>query len=215
MKCLTESNASTCGHITGSSTTALTFVIYRNNYYDRQHSGTTVFAADSAGTPLLTREITASLLGDAFTQPAAGAYPVLKAFADDAEGRLAAAALTIKDAYTRHNVKESCRLTAPSGVEWSSPHFTIKDGRLSWAGLTAGNSYPVIARCGDLERPFILTVGGTTGVIDLADSDKTPVSTEWYSTDGLRIINPQHGSIVVRIDRYASGRVERNTVVVP
>lgn len=213
--CLAEANAATCGHITGSSTTALSYVIYENNYYDAQHCGTAAFPADTTGTPLPTAAISASMLGDAYVQPVQGAYPVLKVFADQAEGRLASAAIAIKEQYTRHNVKESCSLYAPDDVEWVADGFTIQGGKLSWSNLTLGSSYPVEARIGNLSRRFTLTVDSATGILTLSGDNELPVSTEWYSIAGLRLASPQKGTTAVRVDRYASGKVVSRTVIVP
>ncbi|MGM9863275.1 MAG: hypothetical protein ACI305_03300 [Lepagella sp.] len=214
--CLADDNAATCGHIAGSSTTPLSYVIYSNNYFDRQYAGREAFPADTAGTAMLTRQLSASDLGAAWTEDDSQAYPVPRAFVGTDEGKLAAAALIIKDEQTRHGISRSCRLYAPQGVEWSAPGFTVRDGKLTWSGLNVGQTYTLMACIGDMKRPFSLTVDATTGSIDIeTDSADTPVTTEWYTTDGLRIASPQRGTMAVRVIRYASGRVDRATVIVP
>lgn len=214
--CLADANAATCGHITGSSTTALTYVSYRNNYYDSQYAAKTTYVADTAGTARLTRVLSASALSESWTQPVQGAYPVLKAFAGTDEGKLAAAAVVIKDDYTRHGVQKSCRLYAPEGVEWYAPDFTVANGKLTWKNLQIGQTYTVAARIGGMERPFRLTVETTSGSIDIdTDASEQSVSTEWYTTDGLRLQNPEPGTIAIRVCRYPSGRTERATILVP
>lgn len=213
--CLAEANAATCGHITGSSTTALTYTEYAGNYYDLQYSGREMFAADSLGTPLSTAAFATIDLSEGYTLPASGGYPMLKAFAGDPEGWLASAAVMVKEGFTRHSVKGSCRLAAPQGVSWSSPHFRVDNGHLTWEGLTPGIAYRVTATSGDLQRHFSLAVDETTGIITISDEDGSlPVATEWYAPDGSRLLNPAPGSIAIRVDRYASGHRSSTTVIV-
>lgn len=186
--CLTKANEKYCGHIVGASDPGLDYTEFADNYFDLQHGSATTFALDSVAKGINTADFTATMLGDEFTQTAAGLYPVLKVFADHDAATAASSAVMLPAGTTRHAIDLDFKVNSAEGVEWSSDSFTVKGSTISWSGLTPGQAYPLVASKGDFSRTFMLTVSKASGIIDLESDDaNSVVSVQYYTIDGHRL----------------------------
>ena len=189
---------STCGNISGKfNSSGLT-----NVYFDRQQS-LSEYDADKNYTSKLTREMNSIDLGEAFSKPTYGGYPVLKAFETDSVAILNSSALALDDADSRNSVSTEFSLLSHPSVEWSSDHFTIADGKVAVSTLPNGD-YTLTAKSGNFSREFRFKIANVGVDITTAEG-RIPVEIQWYGIDGKRLSEPSEG-VCLKVSVYEDGK---------
>ena len=157
-----------------------------------------------------TREMLANSFGSGFTDSENG-YPMPNGIAGYEVARLHRTALLFHVAEDHYgNVTDYFRVKCDPELTMTGDEvFIVKpDNRVNLKSYTTGD-FALPTTLGSLKRsiPLHLNTQVTTGVGEI-DGTADVVSVEYFGIDGMRILNPAKGMIVIRRTAYADGTVK-------
>ena len=183
---------------------------YVNCWYDSQavHD----FTTDNGAT---TRELLAKAFGTGFTDSENG-YPMPVGIAGYEVSRLYRTALLFHVAADHYgNVTDYFRVKCdPELAMTATDVFLVKpDNRVNLKSFVTGD-YALATTLGSLKRSIALHLNTqeTMGVGSI-DGAAEVISVEYYGVDGLRVLNPAKGMMVVRRTVFADGTAKVDKVV--
>ncbi len=158
------------------------------------HLGTGGVSADS---------LISAPLGDNYVYRAL-AFPMLKSLSDIDAAKAAAAYFAFSEGNSADNVSLPVTLCSSlDGIEWTaSPTFDLKDGE-AWSNVESGEGWLTVT-CGDYSRTYTFTITGNSG-IDAVGIDALDGTREYYTLQGVRVLDPQPGTIVIEVTRTPAG----------
>lgn len=154
-----------------------------------------------------TAEMLNYALCDAY-QAIPACYPTLKSMSGCIPGNFAAATIAFKTPEENaSNVLHSLTIGLPEGISWTcSPEFRIEGNRVILLKKDEkGVRGWVEKKGGELVRRYDLTINDNTGVEGIED-EANVVSRTYYTPEGLQILNPEPGMIVIEKVLYKNGR---------
>lgn len=152
-----------------------------------------------------------------------GYYPMLKGWADNADVKAAASTffnIGVEQGGSIRNLRPGaiCRFNTVMPLTGSLENgsvFYIKDNALKMRNVNETANDVLTLTNGRFFTFYPIHKDLGTGVCDLNNDATDPiVSTVYYSTEGLRIANPQRGTTVIAISRTQSGRTIANKLVI-
>lgn len=215
VECMAEANAKTCGIIMGDNTTAVTYTVIENCYYDSQMAGKSILpayadAAKETVKGLPTQQLFTASLGEGF-RAADNCYPMPAVFAGKDFATMASAAVILADGDNADQVSGSFKVSLPQGAAWSAPGMTFSQhGTAIWSNADLTDRTPVTIVLGNHRHNIFLQLTSATGVNTLQGDEADILEVQYYNLSGIRVAEPADG-VTIRVTIYKDGtrRTER------
>lgn len=193
--------ADTCGNLIGvnlkdngtiwNSDNAVTDSYYVTDYgvYDN-NSG--------FGIATSVKNLTATNLGEAWSDSGDYCYPVSSVFASDDAALLysTAVVLTMDDTYDC--VAHGFNVGTAGGTQWSAtPSVLSFDGNNASFTSTSTGEVELTASLGELSRKVVINTNVTTSGINDIITDNDDAEAVYYTLQGLRVMNPVKGHLYI------------------
>ncbi len=129
-------------------------------------------------------------------------FPMVKGL-DNTDAAKAHAAYFMPGETDTDTITASIELASLEGVTWTATGALSIDGNK--AVPTGNGAATITATAGDYSVSYTFEVKKATG-ITLPEADDPIVATEYYTTAGMRVAEPQAGTVVIAVGRTASGK---------
>lgn len=120
----------------------------------------------------------------------------------------------LKEGDTMAHLAHSFRLGSLPGVTWTATgNLRIENrGEEIYAKPNGEGQATLTATCGKYTKSYTFT--STTKVDGVDGNGMKVLDTQYFSTDGVQIVNPEKGSTVIRIEKLSDGTTRTSKVVV-
>ena len=170
-------------------------------------------APDSRAKALTRNELFDANMGANFDSHTA-AWPTLKVFADNPVAHLNAVSYRFEKASDSEQALTGTLTIEPfDDIVWTcSPQMTILGSTVSTDATGAGWIQAALAD-GSASRRFDFNITEASGVDNVGFDGKPVKSVEFFSPDGLRILNPQPGQVCIRRTIFTDGTSEVSRII--
>lgn len=213
-------NCYNAGEIVSTDKTDLGNIIMGNNvemeitncYFDTDVNPAVLSNNDKKATGLTTQKMLTAALGDAYVHNTA-MYPMIAGLAANDTVAYFAAAYQLADGETPDHIKSKFTVPAFSGLTWKSSDNLLVAGTV--VSTTAVGPATLTKSYGSWTKTFNLNVDNVSGVDDTNVAAKTVASRTFYNVAGIKLDNPEKGTIVIERTVFTDGTsTTRKTVFV-
>ena len=141
-------------------------------------------------------------------------YPVIASHHGNVHHAFAVSQLLLAENDEMNNVTAPFIVGTPDGAVWTATdNLRIEDGVVTPLNKTKGEKATITLTAGEKKRVYELTLNADNSAIGDIDIDGKEIkSTDYYTTDGRLISNPEPGMIVIERVVYTDGTTTVNKV---